>query len=60
MGNLVMKSTPPYVDFQVLNSMLYHIIDPFDDIGNAKMGKIRIMIPYVNATTFDGIARKQN
>jgi hypothetical protein len=24
------------------------------------MGKIRIMIPYVNATTFDGIARKQN
>jgi hypothetical protein len=51
---------PAYVDFQVLNSMLYHIIDPFDDIGNAKMGKIRIMIPYVNATTLDGIARKQN
>jgi hypothetical protein len=43
------------VDFYVLNSTLYHVIDPFIDIGNAKMGKIRIIRPNVEKATLDGI-----
>jgi len=41
------------VNIKVLNSTLHHIIDPFDDIGIVKMGKIDIFIPNGDDATLE-------
>jgi hypothetical protein len=42
-----------YTHFEALKSAFYQIIDPFDDIGKAKMSKMRIVIQNVEDGTLD-------